>query len=316
MADYNSAYTGAQIDAAIADAQTAVQPGDNATTLGSGSATNGQVLAANGSGGTSWQTVSGGSGTPGGSDTQVQFNDGGSFGGDAGFTFNKTTDSLYIGGATVTTNSPVIDMAQTWNASGTTFNGIRLNVADTASAAASLLMDLRVGGNSQFSASKSGVVTVASAGAYAFSTDLFLRRDAANTLAQRNGTNAQAFNVYNTFTDASNFERGVFDFTSVAGHLTIGTTKSGTGQTRIVRFVVGGTRVAISDGSYFQFDVDIYPTQNVIMAAKYTEMAEMTAPAAPAANKVRIYAEDDGTGKTRLMARFATGAAQQIAIEP
>jgi hypothetical protein len=43
---------------------------------------------------------------------------------------------------------------------------------------------------------------------------------------------------------------------------------------------------------------------------------EQTAPAAPATNGVRIYAEDNGSGKTRLMAIFATGAAQQIAIEP
>ena len=41
---------------------------------------------------------SGGSGTPGGSDTQVQFNDSGSFSGDAGLTYNKTTDSLTIAG--------------------------------------------------------------------------------------------------------------------------------------------------------------------------------------------------------------------------
>ena len=41
----------------------------------------------------------GGSGSsPGGSDTQVQFNDGGSFAGDSGLTFNKTTDSLTIAG--------------------------------------------------------------------------------------------------------------------------------------------------------------------------------------------------------------------------
>jgi hypothetical protein len=45
-----------------------------------------------------------GGGTPGGSDTQVQFNDGGSaFGGDAGLTFNKTTNALtsgiYLSGA-------------------------------------------------------------------------------------------------------------------------------------------------------------------------------------------------------------------------
>jgi hypothetical protein len=43
---------------------------------------------------------------------------------------------------------------------------------------------------------------------------------------------------------------------------------------------------------------------------------EQTAPAAPAANGVRIYAVDNGSGKTQLMALFATGAAQQIAIEP
>ncbi len=39
---------------------------------------------------------SGGGGTPGGSDTQVQFNDGGAFGGDAGMTYNKTTNTLTV----------------------------------------------------------------------------------------------------------------------------------------------------------------------------------------------------------------------------
>jgi len=41
-------------------------------------------------------TGGGGSGTPGGSDTQVQFNDAGAFGGDANFTFNSTTDTLTV----------------------------------------------------------------------------------------------------------------------------------------------------------------------------------------------------------------------------
>lgn len=48
----------------------------------------------------------------------------------------------------------------------------------------------------------------------------------------------------------------------------------------------------------------------------YQQLTEMTAPSAPATNNVRIYAEDNGSGKTRLMALFPTGAAQQIAIEP
>ena len=43
---------------------------------------------------------------------------------------------------------------------------------------------------------------------------------------------------------------------------------------------------------------------------------EMAAPSAPAANKVVIYAVDNGAGKTQLMALFPSGAAQQLAIEP
>ena len=40
----------------------------------------------------------GGSTSPGGSDTHIQFNDGGSFAGDSGLVFNKTTDSLTAAG--------------------------------------------------------------------------------------------------------------------------------------------------------------------------------------------------------------------------
>lgn len=42
--------------------------------------------------------LGGGGGTPGGANTQVQFNDSGSFGGDAGFVYNKTTDVVTIVG--------------------------------------------------------------------------------------------------------------------------------------------------------------------------------------------------------------------------
>ena len=45
-------------------------------------------------------------------------------------------------------------------------------------------------------------------------------------------------------------------------------------------------------------------------------LTEGAALAAPAANRVSLYAEDNGAGKTRLMARFATGAAVQVAIQP
>jgi hypothetical protein len=45
------------------------------------------------------QVGTGSGGTPGGSNTEVQFNDGGSFGGDAGLTYNKTTDVLTVAGS-------------------------------------------------------------------------------------------------------------------------------------------------------------------------------------------------------------------------
>ena len=76
-----------------------------------------QVLQTNGSGVVTWATVSGGggSGTPGGSNTEVQFNNAGSFDGDSDFTYNSTTNVLTVGSIetnsagtpTITSNSAV-----------------------------------------------------------------------------------------------------------------------------------------------------------------------------------------------------------------
>lgn len=52
------------------------------------------------------------------------------------------------------------------------------------------------------------------------------------------------------------------------------------------------------------------------MATKQITITYPDGDEAPSTKCVRIYAEDNGAGKTRLMALFATGAAQQIAIEP
>jgi hypothetical protein len=55
-----------------------------------------------------WEAAAGGGGSPGGSDTQVQFNDSDSFGGDSGLTFNKTSNVLTVGGLS-NAGSTVID---------------------------------------------------------------------------------------------------------------------------------------------------------------------------------------------------------------
>lgn len=48
----------------------------------------------------------------------------------------------------------------------------------------------------------------------------------------------------------------------------------------------------------------------------FFELDEIAEPDAPTANKVRIYAEDDGAGKTRIMAKFSDSSTVQLAIQP
>lgn len=70
---------------------------------------NGYVLATNGSGNLSWtvQSGGGGGGSPGGANTQMQFNDAGAFGGDANVVYNKTTNTMTMAGSFVANNMTV-----------------------------------------------------------------------------------------------------------------------------------------------------------------------------------------------------------------
>jgi hypothetical protein len=69
---------------------------------------------------------------------------------------------------------------------------------------------------------------------------LVLTRDADNTLAQRNGVNAQAFNLYQSYTDASNYTRGALK--AASSIVTLEAESAGTGDANIdVRFTPKGT---------------------------------------------------------------------------
>ncbi len=46
------------------------------------------------------------------------------------------------------------------------------------------------------------------------------------------------------------------------------------------------------------------------------EFLEQTAPAAPSADRVRVYAEDNGSGKTRLVVRWSDGTTTVLATQP
>jgi hypothetical protein len=123
-------------------------------------------------------------------------------------------------------------------------------------------MDLQVGGISKFYVTKTGNIKIPTGGyigaeSYGYlaggtggnnpvfawdassarsnnvplgigSTDVLLYRDAANTLALRNGTAANTLRVYGSFTDSSNARR--LDITSTtAGVFTLTATGNGTG---------------------------------------------------------------------------------------
>jgi len=71
---------------------------------------------------------------------------------------------------------------------------------------------------------------------------LSLFKDANDTLAQRRSTNAQTFRLYNTYTDASNYERATFTWSGNVCY--IKPENAGTGTARLFVPVTGATTVA------------------------------------------------------------------------
>lgn len=166
------------------------------------------------------------------------------------------TGVWFTGGSATTTKpqfliEPAGTTSTNWSTSGT---GIGVN-AD--SAFAGNLLDLQVASTRQFSVQENGQVLIYDDGGNVIATmgasnsvnfrlsnlsvfgwtagaansaaaDTILVRDAANTLAQRNGTTAQTFNLYGTFTDASNYERGALFHTTGTG-ITLAAQTAGTG---------------------------------------------------------------------------------------
>ena len=84
----------------------------------------------------------GGGGTPGGSNTQIQFNDAGTFGGTAGLTFNKTTNAVATTGTFTATGN-----ISGGNLSGTGITGTLLTAAQTNITSVGTLTSLSVTGN-------------------------------------------------------------------------------------------------------------------------------------------------------------------------
>jgi hypothetical protein len=65
--------------------------------------------------------------------------------------------SLTANNGTLTTSAPALDVAQTWNASGTTFTGLNVTATDTASATASVIANFSLGSTSVLAVTKTGI---------------------------------------------------------------------------------------------------------------------------------------------------------------
>jgi hypothetical protein len=151
-------------------------------------------------------------------------------------------------------SAPVLDLAQTWNASGTTFTGFRFNVTNTASASASNVAVWQIDGSTRWAINRGGDFVTTTNGVSARSVnvavfgpadlsinsnsaairlgvldDTNLQREGTGVLAQRSASTAQTFNIYNTFTSATNHERGFLKWSSNV--FQIGTEKGSAGGT-------------------------------------------------------------------------------------
>jgi hypothetical protein len=188
----------------------------------------------------------------------------------AAITLNSTTG--------VNVNGGPLTLTQTWNDAAVTYTGLQVNVTDTASNAASLLADFQVGGSSRFAIGKTGftfraatifagissdgsgriLLNSSTAGGVRVSGDLqiglsdtVLLRDAANTLAQRNGTAQQESRIYGTYTGPGNYRRLALKM-DTAGVAQIVAEGGGAGASgNRLEFVTGGaTRMTVAaDGN-------------------------------------------------------------------
>jgi len=175
----------------------------------------------------------------------------------------------------------ISDMSVTWPDGSTYNGiKLNVNDAGPSSAS-SLLMDLRVGSATRFGVAKNGNTRIAGNGYFwvldtnttanrllfsangvasfcaisdgflstnyqfaasaSANADLFLFRDAANTLAQRNGANAQAFRLYGTYTAADNFQRLAITSASVTLSALSGASVTATGLIPAGAVVMGVT---------------------------------------------------------------------------
>jgi hypothetical protein len=102
---------------------------------------------------------------------------------------------------------------------------------------------------------------------------------------------------------------GVFGESDAGDHAAVGV--QGNGATGVLgkSAVLGVHGVATSPSGFAGF------FDGKVGITRFIEIDEIAIPAAPAANKARLFIQDDGSGKTQLCVRFSTGAAVVLATQ-
>jgi len=131
--------------------------GPNGNVIITGGSAN-QFLMTNGSGNLAWITPA--MVPAGGTNTQIQFNDGGSYAGNAGFTFDKTTGNVAVpGGLAVTGNASAGNVAGGNLVSANFLTGILTTSAQPNVTSVGTLTNLNVSGNIQTGSGAGGNIT-------------------------------------------------------------------------------------------------------------------------------------------------------------
>ena len=216
-------------------------------------------------------------------------------------TVSGASAPLTLASGTLTDPSAALTITQTWNDAADTFVAASIDITNTASANDSVLLRGRIPGSS----------------------------NAGFSFTAKDGSNASVLRLTDVYGGASSFLNESNRLGLSGGGVYVGLTinhsgGSGAGAYLPSDYALGWSSAASSTLVQNSRDISLHRIGAGVLGVRGAastdgsalNFLEQTAPSAPSANQVVIYAEDNGSGKTRLMARFNTGAAQVLATEP
>jgi hypothetical protein len=197
-------------------------------------------------------------------------------------------DGCFVVAASTRTGA-ALTLSQTWNNAGVTCRGIEFAVTNTNSASGSTLLRILGGaaGATQALALSAlhGSLTVGSS--------------SNNATISLQGSDRVATAALGAFGNEFMFSSTQLAANNVALRFTDANT--------VVRY-----------GTIYGETTDVLALRNGSSGTTGAawEMLEMTAPGTPSADRLRLYVEDNGSGKTRLVVKFSDGSTAVLATQP